>query len=248
MSVTLGETIAVTPLKWGEPGIDWYQVHEIFESVQGEGMYTGRLATFIRLQGCTVGCPWCDSGPLSVKGQTNGLTSNTWGRGGHRMLTRDIVTQTTTEYVVITGGEPTLWNLDGILDALRADQYVSLETSGQNPLKGVFRPNWITWSPKAPLQYKAAKQIETLADEVKWVIDQDITFEIIWQQFERYLRYPRTRSYNDLKTPYFVLMPEGCPPGQEMVDKALSFLRRVPSQYQSAWRFADRLQYRLNVQ
>lgn len=38
-----------------------YGVNEIFRTVQGEGVHTGALATFIRLQGCPVGCKWCDS-------------------------------------------------------------------------------------------------------------------------------------------------------------------------------------------
>lgn len=38
-----------------------YQINEIFSSVQGEGVRSGIPASFIRLQGCPVGCRWCDS-------------------------------------------------------------------------------------------------------------------------------------------------------------------------------------------
>ena len=36
-----------------------YQINEIFGSIQGEGWFAGTTATFVRLQGCAVGCTWC---------------------------------------------------------------------------------------------------------------------------------------------------------------------------------------------
>src|SRR5690554_113441 len=38
-----------------------YPLNEVFQTIQGEGMFTGVAAIFIRLQGCPVGCPWCDT-------------------------------------------------------------------------------------------------------------------------------------------------------------------------------------------
>ena len=38
-----------------------YPVVEIFESIQGEGSWMGRPVTFIRLGGCNLSCPWCDT-------------------------------------------------------------------------------------------------------------------------------------------------------------------------------------------
>lgn len=38
-----------------------YPVMEIFKSIQGEGVHQGRAATFIRLAGCNLQCPWCDT-------------------------------------------------------------------------------------------------------------------------------------------------------------------------------------------
>ena len=38
-----------------------YRINEIFETLQGEGTFTGVPSIFLRLQGCPVGCPWCDT-------------------------------------------------------------------------------------------------------------------------------------------------------------------------------------------
>ncbi len=38
-----------------------YPINEMFQTLQGEGYYTGVPAIFIRLQGCPVGCSWCDT-------------------------------------------------------------------------------------------------------------------------------------------------------------------------------------------
>mgnify|MGYP003664071811 FL=1 len=38
-----------------------YKINEIFETLQGEGSFTGQPSIFIRLQGCPVGCSWCDT-------------------------------------------------------------------------------------------------------------------------------------------------------------------------------------------
>ena len=38
-----------------------YPVNEIFQSIQGEATFTGTPSIFVRLQGCPVGCAWCDT-------------------------------------------------------------------------------------------------------------------------------------------------------------------------------------------
>lgn len=210
-----------------------YQVNEIFNSVQGEGVLTGAPATFVRLQGCTVGCVWCD-------------TKYTWAKGGERMKTGDIVNACVMRHVIITGGEPTLYDLDGLIVPLHANgQFVQLETSGQNGLQGSVWPDWITWSPKETIDFQAAFDIKDGAKEVKWVVDETLPWEVVNKTFMWYVK--RAKVEGD-EVPFFVLMPEGCPPRQEMVDKTLAFLSMLEPWKQVFYRYGDRIQYRIGVQ
>lgn len=241
-----------------------YQVNEIFTSVQGEGVYVGTLATFIRLQGCTVGCPWCDSGPLAdlptleqleEEGDqdaidefqyrvTNGLTKNTWAMGGKRMKVSDILDEVEATHVIITGGEPTLYDLDGLLQPLREmGCFTQIETSGQNHLKGSLQADWLTWSPKQMLGWDAPYSIKMAAGEVKWVVDKELTdnFGVV-NTFWKYMLEKRPDNL-----PYFVLMPEGSPPKEENVETCLDWLHNVQKELQPYWRYGDRIQYRIGV-
>lgn len=210
-----------------------YQVNEIFDTVQGEGMLVGMPATFIRLQGCTVGCPWCD-------------TKYTWAAGGERMMVEDILAQVHRTHVVITGGEPTMYDLDGLLVPLQADKrFVQLETSGQNELKGKVTPDWITWSPKKNLDYEAPFDLRTKVKEVKWVVDEELPWEVVSFRFRWYL--DRLSHGAQSTIPYFMLMPEGCPPRQEMVERTLEYLGRLEPWEQPFYRYSDRIQYRIGV-
>lgn len=138
-------------------------VHEQFYSFQGEGVYAGRAAYFIRLFGCPVHCPWCDSAgtwhPKHIPKKIQRLDVD--------KLT-ETVASTLAEFTVITGGEPAIHDLSELCEALKkVDQAVHLETSGAFPLKGNF--DWITLSPKRwklPLEENIH-----MADEFKLIID-----------------------------------------------------------------------------
>ena len=124
-------------------------VVETFHSLQGEGHHAGRSAFFIRLAGCTVGCPWCD-------------TKHSWPAQGHPEQPVDaladaaqMAAEAGASFVVITGGEPLHHDLQPLTQALdaRCGLPLHLETSGVDPLSGRF--DWITLSPKRhkpPLQ------------------------------------------------------------------------------------------------
>jgi organic radical activating enzyme len=136
-------------------------VVETFHSLQGEGLHAGRSAFFLRLAGCSVGCPWCD-------------TKHSWPPEAHphREL-QELAAEaraaaaTGAAFVVVTGGEPLHHNLDGLCAALTsAGVPLHLETSGVDGLSGRF--DWITLSPKR--HRPPRPELLTRCDELKVVI------------------------------------------------------------------------------
>ncbi len=119
-----------------------YPVNETFLSWQGEGIHLGRKAFFIRLQGCPVRCTWCDS-------------ASTW-HPNHvpkdiRKLSADALAAEAAaaqpEFVVITGGEPCIHDLNALIAALNKVKLPAhLETCGAYPVAAGFA--WVTVSPK----------------------------------------------------------------------------------------------------
>lgn len=111
-----------------------YAISEIFSSIQGEGALIGMPVTFIRLQGCNLTCPFCDS-------------KKTWAKLEPNMSVMDILQKVDQNVVVITGGEPCMQDLKVLIDALHYNQiFVSMETNGTLPIpEGV---DWVTCSPK----------------------------------------------------------------------------------------------------
>ena len=113
-------------------------VVETFHSIQGEGTWSGTNAFFIRLAGCDVGCPWCD-------------TKHSWSSKHHPSRTIEgLVAEAQLvqpKIVVVTGGEPLMHNLSVLTRHLRdAGLRTHLETSGAYPFSGTF--DWVTFSPK----------------------------------------------------------------------------------------------------
>ena len=115
-----------------------YPVMEVFPTLQGEGRYTGSPSYFIRLAGCDVGCSWCDvkeSWPVEDHPQIN-IEELVLGAKNSGL-----------PMVVVTGGEPCMYNLEPLTTALRKEGLkIHLETSGAHPILGDF--DWITLSPK----------------------------------------------------------------------------------------------------
>ena len=133
-------------------------VMEHFYTLQGEGVYQGKAAYFIRLGGCDVGCVWCD-------------VKDSWDGGKHPLRTVEAlvgeVKATPTEIAVITGGEPLMHDLTELTAALKAAGVrTHMETSGSSPLSGTW--DWITLSPK---KFKAPlPEVLPHASELKVVV------------------------------------------------------------------------------
>tara|TARA_R100000152_G_C6770971_1_gene197334 strand:- start:82 stop:702 length:621 start_codon:yes stop_codon:yes gene_type:complete len=125
----------------------------IFETLQGEGRWTGTPATFIRLGACNLKCDFCDT------------EFNNW----EHMTVRDIVNLLPKpKHIVITGGEPTLQDLGPLVEALhQCNKYVSVETNGTRKIPKKWKIDWICCSPKdrwfpTPLHIERADEVKVL--------------------------------------------------------------------------------------
>ena len=154
---------------------------EEFFSIQGEGYHTGEAAWFIRLGGCNVGCSWCDT-PLS------------WDPDLYPMVDTDSIVRNAvdsgTDSVVITGGEPLMWNLDYLCCQLKRNKIRTfIETSGVCQLSGKW--DWICLSPKKNVP--PGDKICRIADELKVIIEEQDDFE--WAEKYRILVRKKCRLY-----------------------------------------------------
>lgn len=130
---------------------------EEFYTIQGEGYNTGKAAYFIRIGGCDVGCHWCD-------------VKESWDASIHPLTQSttiiDHVLESKTPAVVVTGGEPLIYNLDYLTAKLKEQKIQTfIETSGAYPLSGYW--DWICLSPKKTMppkeeNFKAAHELKII--------------------------------------------------------------------------------------
>ncbi len=141
---------------------------EEFYTIQGEGFHSGKAAYFIRLGGCDVGCHWCD-------------VKESWDAELHPLTQADQIVRNAEKYpgkaVVVTGGEPLIYNLDYLSSELHKRGIKTfIETSGAYPLSGIW--DWICVSPK---KFKAPRpDILPLAGELKVIVFNKSDF--IWAE------------------------------------------------------------------
>ncbi|TKI08830.1 7-carboxy-7-deazaguanine synthase QueE [Martelella alba] len=157
-----------------------YPLNELFQTLQGEGYFTGVPAIFIRLQGCPVGCSWCDTKhtwrvdprreipPGEIPLKTG--DSDSWAAISAEAMLDLIARQGyTARHVVITGGEPCIHDLLPLTQILeRRGFHCQIETSGTHPIRCSPR-TWVTVSPKVGMRGALTVLPEALrrADEIK---------------------------------------------------------------------------------
>jgi 7-carboxy-7-deazaguanine synthase len=178
---------------------------EEFFSLQGEGYQSGRAAYFIRLGGCDVGCSWCDS-------------RFSWNPDLHPMVFADDiikhVLKSGTDSVVVTGGEPLMWNLDYLCSELKRNNiFTFLETSGAYPLSGFW--DWICLSPKRNMP--PAEEICSKADELKVIVQ--YPDDLDWAEKFRYMVTDKCRLF---------LQPEWSR-FEKIVPEIIEYIKKNPS-------------------
>ena len=147
-------------------------IMEAFYTIQGEGFHKGSASYFIRTGGCDVGCHWCD-------------VKESWDENSHPIISVEEIVKKSAGFsgcVVVTGGEPLMWNMNPLTKALKKlGKKTHIETSGAYPLTGVW--DWVCLSPK-----KAKRPIEDAynhAHELKIIIYNNHDFKFAEQEAKK---------------------------------------------------------------
>ncbi|MBC7004622.1 7-carboxy-7-deazaguanine synthase QueE, partial [Photobacterium sp. BZF1] len=146
----------------------------------GEGVFTGVPAIFVRLQICPVGCAWCDTKQTwNAEPQDHGSIEDVMAKTADSPIWTEIDADGivnllkqqgyTAKHVVITGGEPCIYDLLPLTTALeQAGFQCQIETSGTSEVLAT-QNTWVTVSPKINMKAKLPVLASALerADEIK---------------------------------------------------------------------------------
>lgn len=154
---------------------------ESFHTIQGEGFHSGSSAYFIRLGGCDVGCVWCD-------------VKESWDAAAHPLTEigelAEMAVRSQAEMAVVTGGEPLMYDLKPLTNALHLQQLKThIETSGAHPLSGDW--DWICFSPKK--FKKPLEEFYSVSDELKIIVFNQSDFD--WAEEHAGSMHPNAKLF-----------------------------------------------------
>lgn len=155
-------------------------VNEVFETIQGEGSWTGTPSIFVRLQGCPVGCPWCDTKhtwdllpsnvrPVDVIMKENEESAFYFSASSGSLFTLFEDKTYTAKHIVITGGEPCMFDLAPFTNMAHEKGYsTQIETSGTYSIN-CSEKTWVTVSPKINMKAGMPVLVSSMqrANEIK---------------------------------------------------------------------------------
>lgn len=161
----------------------------MFETIQGEGVFTGVPAVFVRLQECPVGCAWCDTKQTWEANEQDQQSfdqiivktgdSPSWCSASAQQIIAMYQSQGyTAKHIVITGGEPCIYDLVPLTQAFdEIGCQCQIETSGTFEVRAT-KDTWVTVSPKVAMKGKLPVIESALlrANEIKHPVatDKDI--------------------------------------------------------------------------
>lgn len=208
------------------------RIAEIFFSIQGEGATAGAPAVFIRLQGCSVGCAWCD-------------TKYSWDPdGGHAMDLEAIVAEAVAapcRRAVVTGGEPLESSLFLPLTQALTERGFTLEveTSGTRP-PPPGAPPAIQWNVSLKLQGAGVEERRRInPPAVRAFLDRDTWWKFVVADEQDLAEVLRLAERFGLPRERILLQPEAL--------RREDFLARAPWVVEACKRHGFRFSPRLHV-
>lgn len=192
-------------------------VNEMFYSIQGEGQNAGEPALFLRLAKCNLACKFCDTEfetfrKLTVEQIVHsllGLIANEGYNGQERPM------------VVITGGEPLIQNCAPLLlELVKEDFFIAVETSGSVFAEWVKLANWVTCSPKVKF-LSIPEELLMRVSEFKWIVN-DVFLRQVEREFTQCWVPGGAANY---------LQPEWGPQRERYTAAAVKLAKRHPSIY-----------------
>ena len=177
------------------------RISELFLSLQGEGPSAGTPAHFLRLQGCDVGCHWCDS-------------KYTWDPHRGQEMSAAGAFQALTELgsaplLVVTGGEPL--EHPGIAELLKLAltrwTRVEVETSGVLPPP--LHDTRLYYNVSSKLPSATPRWLETWQHTVTWIVEPNATFKIVVGDARDVEDAVRLIQEHTIPRDRVMLMPEG---------------------------------------
>lgn len=165
-----------------------YRVVETFYSLQGEGRYAGMPAMFVRFFGCNLKCSFCDE-PLHKSRQNIVLEHESAVELAielERMRQSWSQDSEGAQLIIFTGGEPSIYNINAIVDkwrALNGRLTFAVETNGYE-LENVSNCDLITLSPKHKVSAELAYLAEltkksSVAIDLKFVVSPTVGLDIV---------------------------------------------------------------------
>lgn len=163
-----------------------YKINEWFYSLQGEGIRAGEPSIFLRFSNCNMKCSKA----------VEGFDCDTEFDSGERWTLDQIVKNLRElskdcQWVVLTGGEPSLQVDDEFIDRLHANGFkLAIESNGTKTLSSKL--DWICISPKS----SEASIEQRTANEVKYVLSAGMPLPTPTIYADRYLLSPAFEGTN----------------------------------------------------
>ena len=194
-------------------------IYETAYTLQGEGYHAGKPTFLIRIAGCDIGCPWCD-------------TKSAWKPYPHQLTSVIDLAEKAAAFpaksLLVTGGEPLNYNLEPLTSEMKHRNVKTyLETTGTQPLSGDW--DWICVSPK-PFK-KSLPQVVKAANELKIIIYSDSDF-LLAQEYANLIDTEKTLLF---------LQPEWSRK-QTMLPKIIDFIKQNPQ-----WRLSLQIHKYLGI-